>query len=167
MRSALSWLTHRVPHAGGLIVLFLVAACGADAPPPAEGGGDPTAATYAPDLGVDIAAMQRLDSGLYIRDLAEGTGEEVGRGQQAIVHYTGWLPSGEEFDSSRGGDPFDFEVGAGNVIQGWDEGVEGMRVGGQRQLVIPAELAYGDRGAGGVIPPGAVLVFDVELLGVQ
>lgn len=168
MQPALSRLARRIPHAGAFLALFLVAACGGDAPPPAaDGDGDPTSISYAPDLGVDLAAMQRLGSGLYIRDLQEGTGEEVGPGQQAVVHYTGWLPTGEEFDSSRGGEPFGFEVGAGNVIQGWDEGVAGMRVGGQRQLVIPAELAYGDRGAGGVIPPGAVLVFDVELLDVQ
>jgi FKBP-type peptidyl-prolyl cis-trans isomerase FkpA len=88
------------------------------------------------------------------------------------VHYTGWLfedgELGEQFDSSKDrGDPFSFRLGAGMVIQGWDEGVVGMQVGGQRRLVIPAALAYGDRGAGNVIPPGATLIFDVELLGLD
>ncbi|MFT8243294.1 FKBP-type peptidyl-prolyl cis-trans isomerase [Roseomonas sp. BN140053] len=101
-----------------------------------------------------------------------GTGEEARSGQDVAVHYTGWLfdPSapenkGRKFDSSRDrGDPFRFTLGQGMVIAGWDQGVAGMRVGGQRTLVIPPELGYGARGAGGVIPPNATLVFDVELL---
>lgn len=108
-------------------------------------------------------------------DLALGQGAEATTGTDVTVHYTGWLydaavpdHKGREFDSSRhGGSPFTFTLGAGQVIRGWDEGVAGMRVGGQRRLVIPAALAYGDSGAAGVIPPGATLVFDVELLGVQ
>ena len=103
-----------------------------------------------------------------------GTGAEAVEGAQVSVHYTGWLfdaeaadNKGQKFDSSRDrGTPFGFPLGAGRVIKGWDQGVAGMKVGGQRTLIIPPELGYGDRGAGGVIPPGATLVFDVELLGV-
>jgi FKBP-type peptidyl-prolyl cis-trans isomerase FkpA len=109
------------------------------------------------------------------RDLNAGTGTAIAGGQQAVVQYTGWLyeasapdNKGKEFDSSRNsGQPFRFVVGAGQVIKGWDKGVLGMQVGGRRRLVIPADLGYGDAGAGGVIPPGATLVFDVELIGIE
>jgi FKBP-type peptidyl-prolyl cis-trans isomerase len=97
-----------------------------------------------------------------------GSGPAAESGQQVRVHYTGWLTDGTKFDSSVDtGDPFTFPLGQGKVIRGWDEGVAGMNVGEKRRLVIPAELGYGSRGAGDVIPPGATLVFDVELLGVQ
>jgi FKBP-type peptidyl-prolyl cis-trans isomerase len=112
---------------------------------------------------------------IQMTDTTEGTGAEAAAGKTVSVHYTGWLfdPSapenkGRKFDSSRDrGDAFAFELGAGRVIAGWDQGVAGMRVGGHRRLTIPPELGYGARGAGGVIPPGATLVFDVELLGVD
>ncbi len=112
---------------------------------------------------------------LEIRDLKPGSGTAIAAGQQAVVQYTGWLyeasapdKKGKEFDSSRsGGQPFRFVVGAGQVIKGWDQGVLGMRVGGRRRLTIPAALAYGDSGAGGVIPPGATLIFDVDLAGIE
>jgi FKBP-type peptidyl-prolyl cis-trans isomerase FkpA len=125
--------------------------------------------TYARDLDVDLTRMTRLESGLYIEDLQEGAGEPVEAGQTALVQYTGWLPDGTQFDTSRqpGRRPFDVVVGAGEVIQGWDEGLQGMRVGGRRRLVIPPALAYGTEGAGGVIPPNATLVFDVELVEVR
>jgi len=108
-------------------------------------------------------------------DIKEGTGALAEAGKNVVVHYTGWLfdaaaadNKGRKFDSSRDrGDPFRFSLGAGQVIQGWDKGVAGMKVGGQRTLVIPPELGYGARGAGGVIPANATLVFDVELLGVE
>ena len=108
-------------------------------------------------------------------DIQLGTGALAESGRSVVVHYTGWLfdeagtdNKGNKFDSSRDrGDPFRFALGAGQVIQGWDQGVAGMKVGGQRTLVIPPELGYGARGAGGVIPPNATLVFDVELLGVE
>ncbi|MFY7856862.1 MAG: FKBP-type peptidyl-prolyl cis-trans isomerase [Rubrivivax sp.] len=118
--------------------------------------------------------MNTTPSGLGIEDPVTGTGDEATAGQRVTVHYTGWLHDpeaadrrGRKFDSSKDrGQPFAFHLGAGQVIRGWDEGVQGMRVGGTRVLTIPAELGYGARGAGGVIPPNATLVFEVELLGV-
>ena len=115
--------------------------------------------------------MQTTASGLQYEDTTTGSGAEAVAGQHVSVHYTGWLYNdgvkGTKFDSSKDrGDPFSFALGAGQVIRGWDEGVQGMRVGGTRVLVIPAPLGYGARGAGGVIPPNATLMFEVELLGV-
>lgn len=109
------------------------------------------------------------DSGLQIEDVTPGSGTEAQAGQWVRVHYTGWLYQdgeiGNSFDSSRTrSTPFEFELGAGQVIPGWDEGVCGMRVGGTRRLIIPPKLAYGERGAGRVIPPNATLLFEVELL---
>ena len=106
-------------------------------------------------------------SGLTIDDIVVGNGAAAAAGQKVKVHYTGWLTNGTKFDSSKDrNDPFVFPLGAGSVIKGWDEGVQGMKVGGKRKLTIPPALGYGARGAGGVIPPNAVLVFEVELLGV-
>lgn len=107
------------------------------------------------------------DSGLKYEDLAEGDGESARQGQRVSVHYTGWLTDGRKFDSSVDrGEAFAFTLGQGVVIRGWDEGVAGMRVGGRRRLTVPPQLGYGARGAGGVIPPNATLVFEVELLGI-
>ena len=146
-----------VPRFAALAVagVLALAACG---------GGQPSLPPAA--VGVDT---------LQSTDLVAGTGAEAVAGSTVTVHYSGWLydPSqpdakGTPFDSSReSGRPFSFELGAGRVIRGWDQGVQGMRVGGQRRLVIPHQLAYGERGAGGVIPPRATLVFDVELLAVR
>jgi len=118
--------------------------------------------------------MTTSPSGLQYEDLTVGTGAEARAGRPVTVHYTGWLHDptqansrGKKFDSSKDrNDPFKFDLGAGMVIRGWDEGVQGMKVGGKRVLTIPADLGYGTRGAGGVIPPNATLVFEVELLGV-
>jgi FKBP-type peptidyl-prolyl cis-trans isomerase FkpA len=116
--------------------------------------------------------MTTTASGLQYEDELIGSGPEARSGQEVRVHYTGWLyengVAGKKFDSSRDrNDPFEFSLGAGMVIRGWDEGVAGMKVGGKRSLIIPPDLGYGARGAGGVIPPNATLKFDVELLGVR
>ncbi len=116
-------------------------------------------------------AYQTTASGLQYEDVVPGGGDEAGKGDEVRVHYTGWLyengAAGRKFDSSRDrGDPFSFPLGEGHVIRGWDEGVAGMKVGGTRRLIIPPDLGYGARGAGGVIPPNATLLFEVELLDV-
>ncbi len=110
-------------------------------------------------------AEMMTDSGLKYDDTVIGEGATAEKGQTVSVHYTGWLIDGEKFDSSKDrNDPFQFPLGAGRVIRGWDEGVQGMKVGGTRRLTIPPQLGYGAHGAGGVIPPNATLVFEVELL---
>ena len=119
-------------------------------------------------------ATSTVDS-LQSEDIKVGTGAPIAAGQQAVVQYTGWLydastadKKGKEFDSSaNSGQPFRFVIGGGQVIKGWDQGVAGMQVGGRRRLIIPADLAYGQDGAGGVIPPGATLVFEVTLVGIE
>ena len=111
---------------------------------------------------------QTTPSGLRYVDEVEGTGDSPNTGQKVTVHYTGTLESGKKFDSSKDRDePFTFTIGIGQVIKGWDEGVASMKVGGRRKLIIPSELGYGSRGAGGVIPPNATLLFDVELISIK
>jgi len=132
----------------------LVAACSQS---PAPGGGGQGG-------GQEVTTA----SGLKYTDEKVGTGAEAKPGQTAVVHYTGWLTDGKKFDSSKDrGQPFSFPLGGGRVIKGWDEGVQGMKVGGVRKLTIPPQLGYGASGAGGVIPPNATLVFEVELLDVK
>jgi peptidylprolyl isomerase len=119
-------------------------------------------------ISMDLDQAVTTDSGLKYIDIVEGTGETPQKGQKVTVHYTGTLTDGKKFDSSKDrNQPFTFTIGVGQVIKGWDEGVASMKVGGQRTLIIPPELGYGARGAGGVIPPNATLLFDVELLGVK
>jgi FKBP-type peptidyl-prolyl cis-trans isomerase FkpA len=144
------------------LALPLFAACSRQAPQAGHAG---TGAAAAPA----VTELQRID-------LVKGSGEGISQGQIAVVHYTGWLydrdapdHKGKQFDSSRtSGKPFRFPIGAGQVIRGWDEGVQGMQPGGQRRLIIPADLAYGEDGAGrGVIPPNSPLLFDIELLAIE
>ncbi len=156
------------------IALILIASLGTlaacakeDTPAPTTGTSSSEPATPAEESAaptIDPATVTELQ----IEDLTVGTGAEAKPGTMVTVDYTGWLSDGTQFDSSVGsGQPFQFALGQGEVIPGWDQGVAGMKVGGKRRLVIPPALGYGDQGAGGVIPPGAVLIFDVELLGVQ
>jgi FKBP-type peptidyl-prolyl cis-trans isomerase FkpA len=152
----------KLPKIGLLVCVALVAACSgkSESPPAAPAAAAPPANP--------VTALQ-------IATLKPGTGAVVGGGQIAVVQYTGWLyeagasdHKGKQFDSSRNaGQPFKFPLGTGSVIKGWDQGVAGMKIGESRRLVIPPELAYGDAGAGGVIPPGATLVFDVDLVGIE
>ncbi len=124
--------------------------------------------TPGPSSSANPAKEITTATGLKYTDLKEGAGAEAKSGDVVQVHYTGWLENGTKFDSSLDrNQPFRFKLGAGQVIKGWDQGVAGMKVGGKRKLVIPADLGYGRQGAGGVIPPGATLVFEVELLGVS
>jgi len=149
-----------------LLGAALVVGCGENtvAPPVSTQvlGPNPEGIQFNPALLVDLDAMTKTESGLYWQDLLVGTGEEAVVGRFISVQYNGWLPDGTLFDSSAGSGPFSFELGAGVVIRGWEEGLPGMLEAGVRRLIIPARLAYGATGSG-VIPPNAVLVFDVGL----
>ena len=137
---------------------------GSDEPqlPPARQVAD----RYHVSLRVDLDEMERRSSGLYVQDLVEGDGARADSGDVVTVHYTGWLPTGMKFDSSRDREkPFEVALGYGRVIDGWDQGVVGMRVGGERRLVIPPGMAYGQEGRGR-IPSNSTLIFDIELLDV-
>ncbi len=134
------------------VVFLMVAACGDDT----GSGGDAA-----------IDAEPQEEECLVVEDTVEGDGKEATPGSIVTVHYTGTLEDGSEFDSSRGKEPFTFPLGGGQVIQGWDEGIVGMKVGGQRTLTICSDMAYGDEGYPGAIPGGATLIFDVELLKVR
>lgn len=120
---------------------------------------------FAPALGVNLATSTKLSSGMYIRDITVGTGAEVVAGQNVSMRYTGALSNGTQFDANTSGTPFSFQLGAGRVIAGWDQGVAGMKVGGVRQLIIPSSLGYG-RSDYGPIPGGSILVFTVTVVSV-
>lgn len=152
-----------------MLALVALAGCGSKpqtstdqpASTPAE---QPAEQPATADAGTPTSDVTKLE----IKDLKKGTGDEAVDGKLVTVNYTGWLTDGTKFDSSLdSGQPFQFTLGAGQVIAGWDQGVKGMKVGGKRKLTIPPDLGYGAQGAGGVIPPNATLVFEVELLGVQ
>ena len=150
------------PRASALVVLAVIAAI----------AGIAGIATAAPAAAQPAGPALTTPSGLKIIDIKSGTGASPKTGQICVMHYTGWLyengVKGKKFDSSVDrGQPFEFPIGQHRVIAGWDEGVATMKVGGKRTLIIPPELGYGARGAGGVIPPNATLIFDVELLGVK
>jgi FKBP-type peptidyl-prolyl cis-trans isomerase FkpA len=156
------------------LALAVAACAGDDAPEPAADAAaeapaaEPGAPSFAPALEVDLAKLTQSSTGLYVQDVHEGQGEPLAAGQTAVVHYTGWLPDGTKFDSSRDrNQPYEVPVGQGQVIPGWEEGLQGMKAGGHRKLVVPPGLAYGAEGMGGVIPPNATLVFDIELLEVK
>ena len=151
-----------------LLPALLLAACGGGAPSASSSSSTPAPGASAPAAAADVGA-------LAVEDRVAGTGGEARSGMLVSVHYTGWLfdPSaadkrGKKFDSSKDrGQPFEFQLGQGDVIPGWDEGVKGMKVGGTRVLTIPSAMGYGARGAGGDIPPNAALVFEVELIGLK
>jgi peptidylprolyl isomerase len=144
-----------------IVLLLLIAAVSIPACSQKEvGAADKTAEAPA------VAGAVKTQSGLAYVDLVKGTGASPTSGKNVTVHYTGWLEDGTKFDSSADGHPFTFRIGTGEVIPGWDEGVMSMKVGGKRKLIIPAQLGYGAAGAGGVIPPNATLIFEVELLDV-
>jgi len=160
-----------------LFAILLIAAVGCNSESESDSGDGheevaEKAAEMTPPAGVGITQADgdtvTTESGLKYIDMVVGDGEVPETGKQCVMHYTGWLPDGKKFDSSRDrGTPFPFPLGMGRVIKGWDEGVASMKVGGRRMLIIPPELGYGPRGAGGVIPPNATLIFDVELLEVK
>jgi FKBP-type peptidyl-prolyl cis-trans isomerase FkpA len=144
-----------------VLTSFLVVACATPAL-------DPTEITYSPDLGVNLGQMTRTQEGLYWQDITLGVGDEVDEGDRVIMHYMGWLVDGELFDSSVATkEPIGFEVGRGDVIDGWELGLLGMREGGIRRLVIPPHLAYGSLGIQGAVPGNATLVFEVRLMRVE
>ncbi len=148
----------------GALVLLSATACSVNkvtAPVPVI-----SETVFAPALGVNLAEMTVSSSGLYTKDIIIGTGDPVVTGSAATVHYTGWLPSGSQFDSSVGGNPISPMIGVGAVIRGWDEGLIGMKEGGKRRLIIPPSLGYGNQARTG-IPANSILVFDVELVRVQ
>lgn len=152
--------------AAALTLTAVLAAC-AGGPAPGElPPDDPALLTYAEELDIDLATFTKTASGLYYKDLVEGTGARANRTSLVWIYYVGWLPDGTVFDGQLQGDPFQFRLNEGEVIRGWNEGIAGMRIGGRRKLVIRPGLAYGSRQQGDV-PPGATLVFEVQLVDVN
>ena len=160
----------------GFALLFLTAAAGcggsgSDAETESavpEAAGQDVSPDFAAELGVELKAMTRSASGLYTQDLTEGVGLSARPGHLVAIRYTGWIPNGEEFDSTGDDpEPYTFPLGAGRAIEGWEEGIAGMRIGGKRRLVIPPQLGYGSRGVPGDVPPNATLVYDIELIDIM
>ncbi len=153
----------------GAVVALSASACGqsassavASSAAPQPIAGDIERTTFDPALGVHLDAMIKRASGMYVQDITPGTGSVATRGRTVVVRYTGWLPSGKQFDSGE----ISVTLGSNKTIAAWEEGLLGMRVGGKRRLVVPPNLGYGSRGAGDDIPPNAVLVFDMEVTSV-
>lgn len=154
-----------------LAAAMLTAAAGAcGGGPPMDSGalpsGDPAELVFAPEVAVDLSEMEKTASGLYLLDIVVGDGPVARRTSRVWVKYVGRLPDGTVFDANLGGEPYHTRLGGSEVIRGWNEGIVGMRRGGIRRLVVPPHLAYGSRGSGDV-PPGATLVFDLELVDVE
>lgn len=173
-------MTHRIPGASRAALLLALlagaAGCGGgEAPEGAEAASAAAAAEaevqmdreFADALDIDLEAMTRTESGLYYEDLEPGSGLAAREGHVLDTHYTGWLTTGEEFGTSRGGNPYSFQLGRHQVPRGIEEGVTGMRIGGVRRLVVPPALGYGPRGQPPTIPPGATLVYEIELLDIK
>lgn len=164
----------RLRSAGVIAVMLLVSGCSSN---PAQGtatpapvlktSGQPEELTYAPSLGVNLTRMTRTVSGLYYQDLLVGNGAVAASGQVVRVNYIGWLADGSMFDQSQDGRPLTVQLGQGRLIQGWEEGLIGMRAGGRRLLVIPPGLAYGDQSPAPSVPVNATLIFDVQLAQVR
>jgi hypothetical protein len=158
-------LFRHLKRVAGLGILAALSACASGGAP--WGGGDPTEVTFAPELGIFLDQMTLTPEGLYYHDLVEGTGALAQLNDRVTLHYNGSLPDGTLFDSSVASqEPVRFVLGRREVIRGWELGVQGMKVGGRRLLVIPPDLAYGSRGRPPVIPRNATLVFEVQLLAV-
>jgi FKBP-type peptidyl-prolyl cis-trans isomerase FkpA len=158
-----------IVRVASLCAVMSLAACSEDLDPGSGGNtpSDPATDSYASSLGVNLSAMTKKSDALYVQDLAVGTGVEAANGKTIGMTYTGWLVNGTRFDGNVGGAPFSFVLGTGYVIDGWDQGIVGMKIGGRRRLVIGSLLGYGSRGSLPAIPPNATLVFDVELKSVQ
>lgn len=161
----------KVPGArgfGATMVLVFLLGCGGG--PGGESGAlpprDPALLFFSPELEINLSTFERLESGLYVQDVEIGDGPIARRTSRVWIHYVGWLPDGSVFDASLGGDPYHTRLGGNEVIRGWNQGVTGMKRGGVRRLVVPPQLAYGSRGQGDV-PPGATLVFQIELVDVN
>lgn len=152
---------------GTLAVLVLTACAGGGrSSPDAPAPHDPELVVFAPELGVDLAAMERTATGLYIQELREGDGFAAQRTSLVTLHYVGYLPDGTIFDTSSGGEPFQFRLGGSEVIRGWNQGIPGLKRGGIRRLVIRPSLGYRSQGRG-KIPPNTTLIFDIQLLDVR
>lgn len=151
------------------VAAFTLAACGGKtSSSETPDWSNPQTIHFADSLHIDLSSMTKTADGLYYKDIKKGSGEEAEAGDVAVVHYIGYLPNGKVFDKNTGSQtPFSFEMGIGRVIRGWDLGVQGMKIGGERLLVIPPDLAYGSKGADNTIPPNTTLVFDIWLVDVR
>ncbi len=160
--------TARLSFLSGLSLLALVGMTGcASAGLPPGPDVEPEDAVYSEELDIDFSRMERTSGGLWIEVVTEGVGRQAVRGREAVIHFVGFLPDGTMIDSSLNGDPYAFELGSGEVIRAWNEGIVGMKVGGRRRLVVRPSLGYGGRGKPPTVPPRTILVFDIQLMDVR